>query len=429
MKTVILTRIFYVLSLAICVNSQALSQSRFFTQNWVNYEGRINNNKNTGERTRVNDRGMSTHPNYSVRFEAQINGLALVDIPDTISQLDRAELFCEMWGGHPKTANKRFQINGGRSYPLPSELTAAGNCEYLFPHVSIDYKDLVSGTNALQFNCDRGNTFWGHFLMEEIAINCYYNEDAPIIKRAGLSEFSAVPVIKGSILPESAEIWLNFTESLADKISEVHYFGYYLDYDWNGSGSDYQWHGYQFKRKYTGHIGSSVNPPFKVSWDTRMIPTQGRQMAVKALIVFKNGINYWSDILNGIVFPSDRQIVQVVYCSEMPVPFWSRDNQLRKAVFELPVAPEEIEQAELYLRIWDGGEGNIKEPFRLNGIPYKITQGDAPHDLVNTKRPVSAANLNQGKNYIELLSDTEHHGIEICLPGPALIVRYKKLKK
>ncbi len=29
-------------------------------------------------------------------------------------------------------------------------------------------------------------------------------------------------------------------------------------------------------------------------------------------------------------------------------------------------------------------------------------------------------------NQISLLSDTEHHGIEILLPGPCLMLRYRK---
>jgi len=33
--------------------------------------------------------------------------------------------------------------------------------------------------------------------------------------------------------------------------------------------------------------------------------------------------------------------------------------------------------------------------------------------------------LKPGKNEITLLCDTEHHGIEILLPGPVIIVRYK----
>jgi hypothetical protein len=61
----------------------------------------------------------------------------------------------------------------------------------------------------------------------------------------------------------------------------------------------------------------------------------------------------------------------------------------------------------------------------INGIPYHITDGNAPHDLVSRINKVDPSYLKSGSNEIELFSDTEHHGIEICLPGPALIVRYK----
>jgi hypothetical protein len=33
--------------------------------------------------------------------------------------------------------------------------------------------------------------------------------------------------------------------------------------------------------------------------------------------------------------------------------------------------------------------------------------------------------LRHGPNEIRLLSDTEHHGIEVLRPGPALIIRTK----
>jgi hypothetical protein len=394
----------------------------------VVYEGRINNNRENGERTRVNDRGMSTHPTYSTRFESQVNGLALVNVKDTITQLEGAELFCELWGGHPKTANKRFQINGGRIYKLPSDMTEAGNCEYLFPTLTVDYKELVTGTNALQFVCDRGDTFWGHFLMEEIAINCYYKPDAPFLKRNGVAGFKAIPVIPDKILTDKTSISLGFESSFTDNIAEVHYFGFYLGYDWNGSGIDAQWHGYQLKKKWSGNIGSSTQPPYQVTWDTRLIPSQSKPIAVKALIIFKNGINCWSDVLEGLTFQEGRPQVQIFYCSGLPVPFWSRAKQLCTTAIELNSDPASIEEAYLLVRIWDGGEGTIKEPFKMNGVAYKITSGDAPHDLISSINKVLPKNLKKGNNLIELYSDTEHHGIEICLPGPSLIVRYKNLR-
>jgi hypothetical protein len=98
---------------------------------------------------------------------------------------------------------------------------------------------------------------------------------------------------------------------------------------------------------------------------------------------------------------------------------------LKKAVIELPGDFSRIENVELHTRIWDGGEGEVQEPFKINRVPYKITTGKAVHDIVYTVNNVDPKTLKPGSNEIELLSDTEHHGIEVCWPGPAIIIKYK----
>jgi hypothetical protein len=47
------------------------------------------------------------------------------------------------------------------------------------------------------------------------------------------------------------------------------------------------------------------------------------------------------------------------------------------------------------------------------------------HELIYSRFPVNPKNLKRGLNRIELLSNTEHHGIEVLLPGPALLIRYR----
>lgn len=403
----------------------AWGQSDFFRQYWLDYKGWVNNNKDK-ERTRVNDRQMSVHPTFFSRFESQVNGLAILEITDTIRSFARAELFCEMWGGHPKTSNKRFQINGGKVYNLPGEATRQGHCEYIFPVVPVEDNELVMGNNAIQFACDRGDTFWGHFLIEEVAVNAYFMNGSPVVARAGLAGFRALPEIKSKILDDEVNIKLACPVEFYQKIKTVHYFARYSGYDDAGTGTDYQWHGYQFKRQFRGHLGSANAAPFEISWNTRMVPDQSKPMSVMAIVEFENGFFYRTEALHGLVFPADRPQVQIYYCTNLPKPFWSRDNKPVYTTLELPPVYKNVEAAELHIRVWDGGEGTVKNPFTINKIPYKITIGNAPHDLIYSVTPVSPENLKAGLNDIFLLSDTEHHGIEVCLPGPAIIVRYKK---
>jgi hypothetical protein len=74
--------------------------------------------------------------------------------------------------------------------------------------------------------------------------------------------------------------------------------------------------------------------------------------------------------------------------------------------------------------IWDGGAGLVQTPFKLNGYALPVA-GTGAHDVLYRILPVEPAFLRKGENRITLLSDTEHHGIEILLPGPCLIISRK----
>jgi hypothetical protein len=85
----------------------------------------------------------------------------------------------------------------------------------------------------------------------------------------------------------------------------------------------------------------------------------------------------------------------------------------------LPLDPRQIGQAELHLVIWDGGAGTVRDAFTLNGHPLPVASGKSRHDVIYRQLPVDPKILKAGANQIELLADTEHHGIEVLLPGPA----------
>jgi hypothetical protein len=53
-----------------------------------------------------------------------------------------------------------------------------------------------------------------------------------------------------------------------------------------------------------------------------------------------------------------------------------------------------------------------------------VAEGDR-HEVMYSRLPINPQTLRRGPNRLELRSDTDHHGIEIFLPGPALILRYR----
>ncbi len=90
----------------------------------------------------------------------------------------------------------------------------------------------------------------------------------------------------------------------------------------------------------------------------------------------------------------------------------------------LDVEPDRIERAELHVAIWDGGKGTVADYFTLNRRPLPVA-ADGRHRVIYSVLKHDRTLLRRGQNRIELLSDTEHHGLEVLLPGPALVVRTK----
>jgi hypothetical protein len=85
-----------------------------------------------------------------------------------------------------------------------------------------------------------------------------------------------------------------------------------------------------------------------------------------------------------------------------------RENGLMVILVEEDLA--RLEGAELFLEVWGGHPKSGEKRVTVNGRSTHVV-------------PLDPSILRREPNRIELLSDTEHHGIEILLPGPALVVR------
>ena len=404
---------------------RAVNAGQFYKEYWAEWDESITNCRG---RLRVNDTELSLHKTFGKRSEAKANGLMLVSINEDLFHLKAAQLYLEMWGGHPGTSSKRFGANGKQIYNVPEVGAAAGHCTYSYPVIPLKVHHLVTGVNAFQFACDRGSSFWGHFIIDNAAVRCFLKADHPDLTQAVLKGFSANVKLPnpGNVLQDITEILISYPSELEKSIVSADYFGRYLGFDDDGDGHEYDWHGFTQKKQYQNHIGSASKPPFSVKWNTSMVPSQPEPMAICAVVQLKGGLHYVTDTLDYLTFPANRGPVVIYKCSSMPTPFWSRDSKENKAVIKLPKDISFLQRVQLMIKIWDGGEGKVTEPFKINGHPYPITSRRAVHDVVFTVAEVNPEHLKPGKNQITLLSDTEHHGIEVLLPGPVLIARYNK---
>lgn len=412
---------FWLLLFFLC--SSLVAHGKFYRQYWAEFDESVSNHRDG--RWRVNDPQLALHEGFGKRDEALANGLVLLNAPEFLFDLESAELYLEMWGGHPHTMNKRVSVNGKGIYSIPDYGTSENHCVYAYPSIPIEIPHLVNGVNALQFSCDRGHGFWGHFIMDNVALKCFIKPDSLFKKNPELANFHASVSAPAVIENETAELFLDVPDEFIDNIESVVFLACYTGFDDNGNTLDHDWHGYTHKREWTHHLGTLDRAPFQMEWNMIKIPDQSTPVQFKAIIKFKDGLYYETEASAGSVFMRQKEHVQMFYCYKAPVPFWSRAEDLNTAKMNIPVDPKKIISAQLQIKIWDGGEGEVLEPFKINGHAYPITSKKAIHDVVHTVLDVDPKHLQKGDNVITLLSDTEHHGIEVLRPGPCLILRYK----
>jgi hypothetical protein len=423
MKHTILRSLVVLILFAISVLAQT-PEGQFWRTYWYQ-RGVEHGNPKYDDRFRVNSPEAALNPSYSQRLEVRENGMMLIPINEDLRQIYRAELYLELWGGHPGTANKRVTVNGRSTYAIQDVGTYNRHCTHQYPTLYLQPTDLVNGHNAFQFACDRGSSFWGHFIADNAALRIELRRHHPDLEKAGLRGFNAL--IKAEAVPGNYEtIRLKLSSSDDAAISFVEYQGFYYGYDENGDTMTYGWHGMTKNKQPVAIIGSGQQAPFAADWDTTMLQEQ-QEMAVRAIVHFKDHpeFTYITPVIGGLYATKPKGTRVALYASrDLPAPFWSRANQKKTCTIDLDIDPARIERAELNVVVWDGGAGNVKDYFTLNGTPLAVA-GDGKHDVLYRQISIDPKLLKRGANRIELLSDTEHHGIEILLPGPALMIRSK----
>ncbi|NLF31067.1 MAG: hypothetical protein GX591_09300 [Planctomycetes bacterium] len=386
--------------------------SRFVHTTWAPLEGnsfRVNSPDTAGGR-------------YADRWEAKAGGLLALNAPADLAGVRQAELYLELWGGHPGTANKRFSLNGRQEVLLPEVGAADHHCTYSYPTVPLDLNALSSGPNALQFTCDLGEkNFWGHYLLRAAALRLTLEPGHPAVADAGLDGFAAT-VTAAAADGDTIRLGLDVDPQWRGRIARVDYHARYDGYDDNGNGLTDDWHGYTKGRLPQAIAATADAAPFEAAWNLSMIPDQPA-VQVRAVVHFADAeaLTYETAPVE-VALPRRAARVSLHGVTTMDRPFWSRANRPRTATIHLPADPATIERAQLHVLIWDGGDGGTADHFTVNGHAIPIA-GDGHHDVLYRVIDVDPAILRLGANELRLLSATEHHGIEVILPGPALAIR------
>ncbi len=412
-----------VIALSLTVSAQQV-EGQFWRTYWYQ-RGLEFANPGFEKRLHVNSPDTVLNPQFRQLPEARENGMMLIPINEDLRKITRAEFYMELWGGNPGTSNKRVSVNGRSTYPLQEIGTFSKNCTHQYPTAYLQPSDLVNGYNAFQLACDRGQSIRGHFMVNEAALKLGLKRDHPDLQQAGLMGFNAL--IKAESVPGKSEaIRLKLLSSDEAVIGSVEYQGFYNGYDENGDSISYGWHGMTKGKEPYGSIGVSKTAPFAVDWDTVMLPEQ-QEMAIRAVVTFNDypNLSFITPVIGGLSIQKPKgKRVQLYVPRNLPAPFSVNANQKKYCIIDLDVDAVNIERAELNIVTWKSGTGSGKNSFTINGHSVEIA-AQSKHEILYSRIVIDPKILKRGANQLELTSETEDHGIEILLPGPALMIRSK----
>lgn len=353
---------------------------------------------------------------------------------DDLNGAVRAEAVLDRWGGHPGTSEKRVRFNGNAWITVPElQTTPAGHQPVCFmsqdnPTVAIPLQHLREGENTLEGTCGDQLCYsfrWGQWGWNAIVVRVYYGPAKPHPRGRVVSPGPGETLGENPLLRAEAKA--------PGGIERVDFLAHYTGYDEDGDGVFTDWHhSYFYSRRVEpvpgdprirNHAGTARRAPYEVKWNTRWVPDQpGGRLKVLARILGKDGVWFVTEPVEKLSLARKESSVQLYKPYDVPERHWVRDGRRSSSKVRIPSDHDlaKATEASIHVRTWNG----IDEKLTVNDWAGAIAGGN--HVYTYSVRPVPISSLKQGENVIGFHSTTEHHGVEILWPGPALIVRYSK---
>lgn len=343
---------------------------------------------------------------------------------DDLDQAIYAELIPEFWGGHIGTTGQCFMVNGKGWIPLPQPLDTPGPVEWYHRTVlgiprQFPVEWLREGVNEIRFTAgpqSKYNFNWGWYFLYAFTIRIYYTPNR-------LSTVDRIPAPL-RIIQENGETWFKdnpvFTLKSTDEaqgLIQVDLIGNYYGFDYQGINRFQGWHYAYEKGKLSRHIGSGEGPNYSLTWDTRLLPDQTGPVRIIPRYRYTNGFYCMGEVAEFWQHRRDKKLNMYPALS-LPERFSVRAGQLKSCTFYLPELSATMQKAFIIIPSWSGSHC---EEIRINNTVIAGPLGKE-HDYSFDEVDIPLESLKQGENTFTIYSTTEHHGIEINLPGPALFI-------
>ncbi len=361
---------------------------------------------------------------------------------DDLSGAVRAEAVFTMWGGHLGTFGKKVRFNGSshswidiqpldQSNGIPSGHDGTMYMSEPMEGVDVPLSDLQVGDNTFEGTNEgqimNPSTGWGQFGWFAVILRIYYgpgkaHPTGSITSPGPGSSFGENPTVAASV---------------SSGVDRVDFLAYYDGYDTDGDGiyqeyhSDYHIHQDEGSVVLRNHVGTANGAPFQTTWNTQWIPDQpAGGIKLLARIRDNSGMWYVTDEVTGLTLSRPNSSVKLYKAANVPQDYWVKQYQESNSnTFSIPAGDDlsKATDAIFILRSWNGANGGASSPadhFSLRVNAWTAPSFGNDHYYSFDVFSLSPSELLSGTNQVTAFCDSYVHGVEICWPGPAVMVRY-----
>ena len=390
--------------------------------------------------TRIGDSWRVTDPAVD-REDARVflpNAVFTLEDVD-LSNAIRAELTMHHWAGHSGTEGQQIIINGTHRLDVPVNPGLALDRAHLFlncdnPLLEVPLTWLKDGTNTFEgtiAEAFRGTHWWGQWGWYWFKVRIHLAEPDLPLPDGRLIVDAPGKEISGD------SVQLSFTRDGSGSIDEVEYYAKYVGFDDDGDGEIHDWHGFDdLSSASSENVGRSSTPPYAVSWDVSWIPDQ--PSTISFIAVIRQGAHSIrvTEPVDGYTLKRDYS-VKLIQPESWPKQLIRNGGSGDARLFvpsEYPLA--EVSAARIAMRSWNGQ--NNEE----GSTPISINSGEKIYGIIsgsnhyfgydNQALPTAPLSVNNsfrakpGQVDLRFSSSTVHHGCEILVPGPCLLLRWNQ---
>ena len=351
-----------------------------------------------------------------------------LDFPHSLDLVHatRAEVVIEKLLCHAGTRQLKISVNDHPWIVLP-EATEIPAPQWDYQHHTFP----VVGIPLSQLQTGKGNRFrlrvadehpwnWPQNLIYGVHIRIFYDK---LQKPHPIGRI--VSPMAGSLLGRSVDLEVE-ASSLQGDVVRVDFLGEYDDVNLEGDGRYRQWHYHYIRSELSGHLGTVIKAPWRLTWDTSWVPDQSVPCRIAAWITDSTGMTVFSEAADGLSF--ERGDLSVELCRPYHVPKkWVTRSGEHSENFRVVGDLSTALRAKLVWCSWSPGymEGifiNDHLVLQREGPRYAHFLHHVPLDDLSV--------LKSGENTLTTGKTPKHngktvHGMEVNWPGIMLLIQYQ----